>query len=299
MPTNKSFLNYFNRVFFLDCNFFYRLEDSFKEVCCQDKVPQEVSQLLPLQLSSYDSWEQSQDTITNPEFSQDISEAELKTQNISSESQDSFIINTMPKRISENTDICISPFHAGHMENTEGSFQLLGESPKRRLGDSSVESSPKRIRYDNESSEFISPSSLGKKSPGRVVPEESSSKEVDENYLQTEELHVVPRGDSSEKENSIDSGKEERTKELHKNNFAECDSGSDIMGLKPRHASIDSAMDSGLGDSCNSNDCTDRIEATDRNQDESKVHEVDRHCWQSKTRESLATRLPGKICLFF
>lgn len=263
-----------------------RLEGPFKDECCQEKVPQEVKQLLPVQISSYDSWEQSQDTITNPEFSQDMSKTEEKSQNISSESQDSFIMNTTSKRI--NTDICISPFHAGHMENTEGSFQLLGESPKRRLGNSSVESSPKRIRYDNESTEFISPSSIGKKSPGHVVPDETTIKETEENYSSTEECHVVPRG-----ENSIDSGKEESSTESSKNDFTECDSGSDTIGLKPRHASIDSAMDSGLGDSCNSNDCT------DRNQDESKVHEVDRHCWQSKTRESLATRLPGEFFYSF
>lgn len=258
----------------------------------------EVTQLLPPQISSEDSWEQSQDTITNPEFSQEMSEPNLKAQNVSTESQDSLIINTTPRRIAENSEICISPFHAGHMENTEGTFTLLGESPKRRLGDSSVESSPKRMRFDNESAVFSSQdSSVSKKSPGHVVPEESSSKE-NELPLRSEECHVVPRGDLPEKEASIDSDKEESTRVSQKTDLVEreSDSGSDSMLMKPRHASIDSAMDSGLGDSCNSNDCTERrVETQERDQDQSKVHEVDRHCWQSKSRECLTTRLPGRF----
>ena len=257
----------------------------------------EVTQLLPPQISSEDSWEQSQDTITNPEFTQEINEPNLKAQNVSSESQDSLIINTTPKRITENSEICISPFHAGHMENTEGTFTLLSESPKRRLGDSSVESSPKRIRFDNESAVFSSQESVCKISPRHVVPEESCSKNNEET-LQSEEWHVVPRGNLIEKEGSVDSSKEDCPRVSQKSNLAEgeSDSGSDSMGMKPRHASIDSAIDSGLGDSCNSNDCTDRrIEKQERDQDQSKVHEVNRHCWQLKTRESLTTRLPGKL----
>ena len=280
--------------------FFFRLDGSFKEVCWQENVLKEVTQLLPPQVNSHYSWEQSQDTITNPEFSQEINKANLKSQDVLLENQDSLIIQT-PKCVAEDTDICSSPFHAGHMENPEGNFTLLGESPKRRLGDSSVENSPKRVRFDNESPEFAIRESEVKESSGRghIVPEESSSKEIVEN-LHSEECHVVPGGNFSESERSIDSVKEDSLPIRQNNIFveAECDSASDTMGMKLRHASIDSAMDSGLGDSCNSNDCMEsRIETDERNRDESKVHEVDRHCWQPKTKECLATRLPGEFLM--
>lgn len=289
--------------------------DNFTEVCWQDNLLKEATQLLPSRYTADDSWEQSQDTTTNHEFSQDSLGLNLKPHHVSSESQDSLMINanTTPKH-PENTDICISPFHAGHMENAE-EFPLLGESPKRRLGDSSVESSPKRMNFGSSpSSEFIDSSLRSMENViqsrdtvarnDRLISVESTS-ENNGQILNLEECHVVPRllnSSSSSSSDSTSSGSPVAPlpSTLSENNSShlsiECDIESERINSKPRHVSIDSAMDSGMGDSCNSVDSSEEKITTDSNEeDEMKRNDFERRCWQAKIKESLAARLPGKF----
>ncbi|CAD6226456.1 GSCOCG00005833001-RA-CDS [Cotesia congregata] len=288
--------------------------DEFEEICWKKEILEETPHLLPPRFITDDSWERSQDSTINQELSQDSTEVVLKTyHNVSTESQDSLMINsnTTPKRL-ENTDICISPFHAGHMEAAEESFALLGESPKRPLGDSSIESSPKRINLDvrtspqSSSSGFTSRSlddseeiSYSASRYNRVISVESTS-ENNGHIYNLEECHVVPRiiNDSqrypmSSSDDSIDNNRLNNS-----NTTADVDSSNDSEELldsnesngKPRHISIDSAIDSGLGDSCNSVDSSDEKGTTD--QEDSKRHNLQRHCWQPEVKESLASRLP-------
>lgn len=292
----------------------------FEEVCWRNELLKEATHLVPP--SSFpmdDPWERSQDTETIHELSQDSEEVDLKPQhNASSESQDSLTINanTTPKRL-ENTDICISPFHAGHMENTEGSFALLGESPKRRLGDSSAESSPKRIHLTStrrETSSSIVETTTRSADPSddsryavsrytRVISVESTS-ENNGQIFNLEECHVVPRimdgGEEMTPTTSTDVelnarapidavGLRQETDIVSEDDLVD----SDKLSTKARHASIDSAIDSGIGDSCNSVDSTEGKLAIESN--EGKIDELERRCWQPKIKESLAARLPGKI----
>jgi hypothetical protein len=71
-----------------------------------------------------------------------------------------------------------------------------------------------------------------------------------------------------------------------------------------RHMSVDSMRDSGIGDGCNSVGSSsgvvtkERHMSVDSHEDHPKSEddlEALRACWQPKIRESLATRLPGKI----
>ncbi|XP_015589565.1 NAD-dependent protein deacetylase sirtuin-1 [Cephus cinctus] len=289
--------------------------NSFNEICWADDILKEASQLLPSRFTADDSWEQSQDTMTNHEFSQDSVEVNLKSHHLSTESQDSLMINanTTPKRM-ESTDICISPFHAGHMESTvEGSFALLGESPKRRLGDSSAESSPKRMHFGSSpGTELVdTPTSQGLENSevkgdsisrnNRVISVESTS-ENNGQILNLEECHVVPRMmNLHSRDSGIEIIQESETSSpgittFRKNVNSAMHDGilvgdCDKSGLKPRHVSIDSALDSGIGDSCNSIDSTDGKTNADNN-DVSKIHDLERRCWQPKLKESLAKRLP-------
>lgn len=286
--------------------------DNYSEVCWQNNLLKEATQLLPSRYTADDSWEQSQDTTTNHEFSQDSVELDLKPHHVSSESQDSLMINanTTPKH-PENTDICISPFHAGHMENAEEGFTLLGESPKRRLGDSSVESSPKRMNFGSgSSSEFIDASLQSLENGNnsrelvsrndRLISVESTS-ENNGQILNLEECHVVPRLLNSS--SSSTASKSPAESPIGVTSIKNSQSAlterdvldSDRINSKPRHVSIDSAMDSGMGDSCNSVDSSEEKGAADSNEeDEMKRNDFERRCWQAKPKESLASRLPGE-----
>lgn len=273
----------------------------FHELCWSKNILEESQHLLPPRLD--DPWERSRlDTTSSHDLSQDSTEAALikaQSHNVSNESQDSLSINsnTTPKHVT-NSDICISPFHAGHMESTEASFSLLGESPKRPLDDSSVESSPKRPHLSNSNNNNnnninTSCGSTPRSSDDderygrftRVISVESTS-ENNGQIFNLEECHVLPRiideADhlqiEGQFEGEVSAARNEQGRartELEGDKFA-----------KLRHASIDSAIDSGIGDSCNSVDSTEAKDVLD-----DKRQEMERR-WQGDIKESLGNRLP-------
>lgn len=276
--------------------------DVYKEVCWYDKILKEASQLLSFRYLS-DMWEQNQDT-SNTEISRDSTEVDFKSQNISStENQNSLLktTNTIPHYM-ESDNVCMSSFHTGTqcIKNTEESLNLFGESPKRRSSDASVESSSKRINFGNtcESKSPVSPTkinvecamtslenrfhvaSMSKKNfkECQVVPVTlslSSEAIINENTLSYKSLDNC--GKSNKYDNTVTI------------NAAE----SEKLAPKPRQVSVDSMLDSGMGDSCNS------VDSTEEKFDiaELKNRSLERHCWQPKIRESLAIRLPGMLCI--
>lgn len=274
--------------------------DVYKEVCWYDKILKEASQLLSLRHLS-DMWEQNQDTTSNTEISRDSTEIDFKSQNIiSTENQNSLLKTTNAISHMENINVCMPSFHTGQcIKNTEESLNLFGESPKRRSGDTSVENSSKRMNFDStcESKNSVSPAkinvecamtslenrfhvaSMSRKNFAeecQVVPVTlslSSEAIINENTLSYKSL------DNCEKSNNYDN--------TVMTNAAE----SDKLTPKPRQVSVDSMLDSGMGDSCNS------IDSTEEKFDiaELKNRSLERHCWQPKIRESLAIRLPGML----
>lgn len=274
--------------------------DVYKEVCWYDKILKEASQLLSLRHLS-DMWEQNQDT-SNTEISRDSTEIDFKSQNITStENQNSLLKTTNAiSHHMENINVCMPSFHTGQcIKNAEESLNLFGESPKRRSGDTSVENSSKRMNFDStcESKSSVSPTkinvecamtslenrfhvaSMSRKNfteECQVVPVTlslSSEAIINENTLSYKSL------DNCEKSNNYDN--------TVMTNAAE----SDKLTPKPRQVSVDSMLDSGMGDSCNS------IDSTEEKFDiaELKNRSLERHCWQPKIRESLAIRLPGML----
>ncbi|XP_015119404.1 NAD-dependent histone deacetylase sirtuin-1 [Diachasma alloeum] len=225
--------------------------EEFHELCWSEKILEESPHLLPPRFE--DPWERSNNS------TQDSTEIILKQHNVSNESQDSLSINSNTPKHLGNSEICISPFDAGHMEGNEG-FSLL-ESPKRPLDDSSVESSPKRL---NRSSGSTRSSDEGERFRfTRIVSVESTS-ENNGQVFNLEECHVIPR--------IIEQGARIEEREAE-----------DKYG-KSRHASIDSAIDSGIGDSCNS------VDSSEAKEIEEKRQEMERRWGEMK--ESLAGRLP-------
>ncbi|XP_020281472.1 NAD-dependent protein deacetylase sirtuin-1 isoform X2 [Pseudomyrmex gracilis] len=272
--------------------------DTYKEVCWHEKVLKEAPQLLPYQCLSDDTWEQSQDTTTNTEMSRDSVEVDLKPHAVSStESQDSLLITTsaLPQH-TEDLNVCVSPFYTGHVENVEESFNLLGESPKRRSGDTSIENSPKRMNFGSNDAEITSSTTLAKTNVdcSMMLPESNILAAEIKNNL--EDCQVVPSVITSLTSEAVVS---ESVFELPKS-LDNCDKSSkfddialadpavetDKTTQKPRQASVDSVLDSGIGDSCNS------IDSTEEKFAELKNGRLERHCWQPKIRESLAARLP-------
>ncbi|XP_077276480.1 sirtuin 1 isoform X2 [Temnothorax americanus] len=275
--------------------------DTYKEVCWYDKILKEVSQLLPLRCLSDDTWEQSQDTTSNTEVSRDSVEVDLK-QLSSTESQDSLSItaNAMPQH-ADDINVCVSSLHADHVqvENPEKSFKLLGESPKRRSGDTSIENSPKRMNFGSTHETGVVSSTSPANTECTMMASENefnvtSAKSTFENN--SEECQVVPTILSLSSEAIISENTLESHKSLNKrgqsnkyDDAANLDAAeSDKTIPKPRQASVDSVLDSGIGDSCNS------IDSTEEKFDiaELKNRRLERHCWQPKIRESLASRLP-------
>ncbi|XP_011301759.1 NAD-dependent histone deacetylase Sir2 [Fopius arisanus] len=235
--------------------------EEFLQLCWSEKLLEETPHLLPPRFE--DSWERSTTS------TQDSTEVILKQHNLFNESQDSLSINsnTTPKHLG-STEICISPFDAGHMEGNDG-FSLL-ESPKRPLDESSVESSPKRLNSRSCGSTPRSSDDGERFRFTRVVSFESTP-ENNGQVFNLEECHVLPRildQDSGVK------GEERRDER----------EGEDKYG-KSRHASIDSAIDSGIGDSCNS------VDSSEAKEIEEKRQEIERR-WQGEIKESLANRLP-------
>ncbi|KAG5330815.1 SIRT1 deacetylase, partial [Acromyrmex heyeri] len=276
--------------------------DTYEEVCWYDKFLTEVSQLLPLRYLSDDTWEQSQDTTSNTEISRDSAEVDLKPHTVvsSTESQDSLSIttNVMLHHHTNDINVCVSSLHSNHVqaENPEEIFNILGESPKRRSGDTSIENSPKRMNFGSTHETEVASST----SPVKVNTKHtmiSSENELHITYENnSEECQVVPTVLSLSSETVISETTLESHKSLNKcgkskkYDVANLDATteSDKTIPKPRQASVDSVLDSGIGDSCNSIDSTEeKFHIT-----ELKNRRLERHCWQSKIRESLATRLP-------
>lgn len=280
--------------------------EPYKEVCWHDKILKEVSQLLPIRCLSDDTWEQSQDTTTNTELSRDSVEVDLKSHNVSStESQDSLLINT--STISQRVeDVYVSPFYGEHVKNKKEGFNLLRNSPKRRSGDTSIENSPKRMNFGNtHDAKLVNYVSSPMKANvecamiSSINKAHASMESASENSS-TEECQVVPTTMSVSSE-AISYDNLETHKLLNNcGQPVEYDDAmaaadvveSDKMISKPRQASVDSVLDSGIGDSCNSVDSTEKYAMT-----ELKNTTLEGHCWQPKIRESLATRLPGIHCL--
>lgn len=282
------------------CWHYGRLGDTYNEVCCYDKILKEASQLLSLRYSS-DMWEQNQDTTSNTELSRDSIEVDFKPQNVPTTENQNGLLKTTNAILhhTENINVCISSFHTGQcVKDAEESFNLFEESPKRRSGDTSVENSSKRMNFGNacESKSSISPAkmnvecamtslenrfhvaSMSKKNfkECQVVPVTlslSSEAIISENTLSYKSLDNC--GKSNKYDNTVMMDAVE----------------TDKLTPKPRQASVDSILDSGIGDSCNS------VDSTEENFDiaELKNRSLERHCWQPKTRESLAVRLPGML----
>jgi len=284
---------------------------TYKEVCWNDKILEEVSQLLPLRCLTDDIWEQSQDTTTNTEISHDSVE-DLKSHNVSSiENQDNILITTNTTvQHTEDINVCVkSSFHANHItENAEESFNLLGGSLKKRSGDTSIENSPKRMNLGSTCKEEASNTTSLKKISVTECATISSEKKFhiapvelltsDNNF---EECQVVPTTLSLSSETIVNENPLELHKSYdHRGKSSKYDNAtmvgaieSDKVISKPRQASVDSVLDSGIGDSCNSIDSTEKFDIT-----ELKNRRLERHCWHSKVQKSLATRLPGIYLCF-
>lgn len=275
--------------------------DTYKEVCWYDKILKEAPQLLSLRYSS-DMWEQTQDTTSNTEISRDSIEVDFKPQNVPSliENQNGLLKTTNAISYhTENINGCISSFHAGQcVKDAEQSFNLFGESPKRRSGDTSVENSSKRMNFGStcESKSSISPAKVNIECP--MTSLESRFHVASMSKKNFKECQVVPVSLSLSSEAIIS----ENT--LSYNSLDNCGKSNDYDNTimmdavetdklipKPRQASVDSILDSGIGDSCNS------VDSTEEKFDiaELKNRSLERHCWQPKTRESLAIRLPGML----
>lgn len=108
--------------------------------------------------------------------------------------------------------------------------------------------------------------------------DESSSRTSDERFS-SEECHVVPHFINLKDELIL-----EANEDLSK-------SSNHSLDLKSRHASIDSVMDSALGDSCSSTECQNR-----KTEDECDLEKTNYKDWHDNG-ESLALRLPGKYII--
>lgn len=272
--------------------------DNYKEVCWHNRILKEASQILPLRCPSEDTWEQSQDTASNTELSRDSIEVDLKSQNVSStKSQASLLYTDAISQNARDTNIHVPTF----VESTEN-FIPLGENPKRRSGDTSIENSPKRMNFGGTHNTNFSNSASAVRTNTKCAMLSSthkidsvSTESISENNENSEECQVVPRITSAEtvrSNNILQSVKSVNNYEKSKKRDAIVTVEtveSDEMIPKPRQTSVDSILDSGLGDSCNS------VDSTEEKFDigELKNRRLERDCWQPKIRESLATRLPG------
>ncbi|XP_076672725.1 sirtuin 1 [Andrena cerasifolii] len=272
--------------------------ECYKQVCWNDVVLKEATQLLPVRYLADDAWEQSQDATTNTVLSRDSAETDIKPYDpCSAESQDSLMADNSgtQRQHGESMNTCVSPFRNEHTNNMDERLTILGDSPKRRLGESSAESSPKRMNFGYSSALNLSSSSSTTETSDysrsdykiHVVSVESTLKDNGKVY-NLEECQVFPRIVEFSSRNRI----------LHSTVSAVSDTSDactttditevDKINFKPRQASIDSALDSGIGDSCNS---VDSREGKDE-KDDLKERRLQRHCWQPTAREGLATRLP-------
>lgn len=163
-------------------------------------------------------------------------------------------------------------FHSEYTEHTVKNFTFIEETHERQLTRLSYENSPKSLGSPRKSITLSSGES--------PTTSYESSRATEEIYI-SEDCHVVPRidclRDDSTLEGNLDPSKT-----------------SDKLELKPRHASIDSVMDSALGDSCSSSDCQKDKNDIDINDESKRFDKLDNSSWQPIDRESLASRLPGE-----
>lgn len=283
--------------------------DNYKEVCWREKVLKEASQLLPSRCVPDDTWEQSQDIADHTILPQSSTDDILTSHNISLESPNNLIINPNPiaQYVQNTTDVCVSStFQITRTENVEETYNL-DESPKRRLDISSNENSPKRMNLGchsvinyvacKDATETCDQTIHSIESKNHIISVESTSEHNGQIY-NLEECQVAPRliefpsintlTNITSETNRFDGSREEISKSDEESSLMN-HVGYEKTVFKPRQTSIDSAMDSGIGDSCNSVDSSEEKGEIG----ESKSNELERYCWPPKIRESLATRLPG------
>lgn len=176
---------------------------------------------------------------------------------------------------SECTDVRSLSFHSEYTEHTVKNFTFIEESHERQLSFESnlIGSSPKSSDSTRKSMTLNSGESP-------TTSYESSSRAAEEIFI-SEDCHVVPRMDCSRDDSALEVA-------------SDPSKSPDKIDLKPRHASIDSVMDSALGDSCSSSDCQKRKDDLGNSDENKKFHKLDSHSWRATERDSLASRLPGK-----
>lgn len=220
----------------------------------------------------------SNNTIENNTLDDRLEKKEINRRKIEEKNECSVLEN-------ECMDVRNLSFHSQFTEHTVKNFSFIEESRERQLNNLSfdnnligqdIENIPKSLDSYRGKSMTLS---LGG-SP--TTSNESSSRTTEEIYI-SEDCHVVPRIDYLRDDSTLDEN-------------LILSKSSDKMDLKPRHASIDSVMDSALGDSCSSSDCQKR-KNDDENTEDEKFDKLD-SSWQPRERESLASRLPGLSSLF-
>ncbi|XP_058801434.1 NAD-dependent histone deacetylase sirtuin-1 [Phymastichus coffea] len=170
----------------------------------------------------------------------------------------------------ECMDVRSLSFHSEYTERTVKNFTFIEESHKRQL---TFDNSPKSVDSSRKSMTLSSGESP-------TTSYESSSRAAEEIFI-ADDCHVVPRIDLLRDDFTPDNLNPSKS--------------FDKLEMKPRHASIDSVMDSALGDSCSSSDCQKRKnDNEDDDSDENKKsHKFESHSsWQHNVRDSLASRLP-------
>lgn len=116
-------------------------EEDFKEVICSTEMLSQAKSLLPPQITPDDTWEQSQESNNVSDTLDSVDMSALSTQKAETESQD--------RMQCESESSSASPLHT----DTSSGFGAMNESPKRRLSDCSIESSPKRRNYGSSADE--------------------------------------------------------------------------------------------------------------------------------------------------
>ncbi|XP_014216482.1 NAD-dependent protein deacetylase sirtuin-1 isoform X1 [Copidosoma floridanum] len=167
-----------------------------------------------------------------------------------------------------------SSFHSEYVKDSRKDFTFIEQKQIIKLN--FAENS---IRHDGNSGSKSNHSLTRESllfSPDESPTTSYESLRAVEEIFMSDECHVVPRIDCLRDDSTLEE------------NPDPCKS-SDKSELKPRHTSIDSVMDSALGDSCSSSDCQ-KGKTDGDNTDENK--KSDSHSWHLVNRDSLASRLP-------
>ncbi|KAJ8669768.1 hypothetical protein QAD02_001027 [Eretmocerus hayati] len=165
-------------------------------------------------------------------------------------------------------------FKSEFTEHVVKNFTFIDDGHERHL---LFDSSSRRRDIESSPSSIGSPKKSMTLSSGESPTTSYESSRAAEEIFIPEDCHVVPRIDCLRDDSILESSL----------GPSEASSKSD---LKPRHASIDSVMDSALGDSCSSSDCQKRKSDSDNTEDIEESHKLD--SWKLPTKDSLALRLP-------